>query len=261
MYRELLTEVKKVAIEASEIADRNTKPIVTKKGAKDFVTEVDMQISEFLCQKLPDLLNGSVVISEEGYKGRPDQHYCWIIDPIDGTSNFIYHHPDYAISIGLIEDGQSVLGVIYSPQRKEMFSAAKGVGAFCNDKPIKVCEDATVSNTLVLAETNPYSDRISNKFPEVFQNLYKDCIDYRITGSAAIDCCYIACGRGGVFVAENLKPWDYAAGEIIIKEAGGNFSQWNGNPPTYFGNTTALATNTLTHEEVLERLKFVCDES
>ncbi|MFR8172518.1 MAG: inositol monophosphatase family protein [Marvinbryantia sp.] len=254
-YSDLLEKVKKTAREVAKIAKNDGSVSVKQKGAKDFVTEVDMRISDVLCEKLPGLLEGSIVISEEGYKGKPDQKYCWIIDPIDGTSNFIYSHPDYAISIGLLENAEPVLGVVYSPQSQEMFYAAKGEGAYCNGKRIFVCRDASVSQTLVLAETNPYSDRVANKFPQVFSNIYRDCIDYRITGSAALDCCYIACGRGGAFIAENLKPWDYAAGEIIVREAGGSFSQWDGRRPTYYGNTTALATNTLVHEEILGRLK------
>ncbi|MDO5541202.1 MAG: inositol monophosphatase [Eubacteriales bacterium] len=255
MYNDLLKKVMEVAREVAGIAQNDGHLSVKKKGAKDFVTEVDMKISDILCNRLPDLLEGSIVISEEGYKGKPDQKYCWVVDPIDGTSNFIYSHPDYAISIGLLEDAEPVLGVVYSPQSQEMFYAAKGEGAYCNGNKISVCRDATVSQTLVLAETNPYSDRVSNKFPKVFSNIYRDCIDYRITGSAALDCCYIACGRGGAFIAENLKPWDYAAGEIIVKEAGGSFTQWDGRRLTYFGNTTALATNGYMHKELLERLK------
>ena len=228
---------------------------VMQKGRQDFVTDVDLAVSEFLCRELPRLLPGSVVISEEGFKGKPEDGYYWVIDPIDGTNNFIYQLPNFAISIGLLQDREPVLGAVYAPRLGELYAAAKGEGATCNDRPIHVCPDETVAQTLALAETNPYSDRAANRFPVLISNVYLDCIDCRFAGTAALDCCYVACGRGGLFVAENVKPWDYAAGEIITTEAGGKVSQWNGQPMTYFGNTTILMTNGKLHEEMLRRIR------
>lgn len=255
MYHKLLKKVKSIVLEAADIIEDMKKIQIRAKGTNDFVTTCDIKISNFLCDKLPNILNDSIALSEEGSIVNPQKGYYWIIDPIDGTSNFIYNIPDYAISVGLVKDGKPVLGVVYAPKKNEMYYAAEGMGAFCNGKAIHVCNDKSIHSTIVLSETNPYSDRTKNAFAAVFQELFKDCIDYRITGSAALDCCYIACGRGGVFVSEKLKPWDYAAGVVIIQEAGGNITQWNGEIPHYFGGTTILATNGLIHNEAVKRIK------
>lgn len=255
MYNELIREVKDMVKETVHIIQKKDRLHISQKGEKDFVTEVDLAISEKLCRELPKLLKESVVISEEGYQGRPEEKYCWIIDPIDGTNNLIYDLPAYAVSVGLLEERKPVLGVVYNAKTEEMFWAVKDKGAYCDDRRIQVCQDSSVEKTLVLAETNPYCDRKENPFHQVMDNIFCDCIDYRITGSAALDCCYVACGRGGAFVAQNLKPWDYAAGKIILEEAGGCLTQWSGEELEYYGNSSILASNGLLHEELLERLK------
>lgn len=255
MYEDLLAKVRQTALEAADVICETHGFQVSQKGEKDFVTEIDLKISDLLCETLPKLIEGSTVISEEGRKGRPERKYCWVIDPVDGTSNLIYDLPAYAISIGLLEDKKPVLGVVYNPKTKEMFWAAKGLGAFCNEKPITVCRDSTISETLILAETNPYCNRRENPFHEIISEIFCDCIDYRVIGSAALDCCYVACGRGGALISQNLKPWDYAAGEIILEEAGGFLTQWTGEPVGYYGNSTVLASNGLLHKEILSRLK------
>ena len=255
MYKKLIEKVKTIVYEAADIINDIKKPRVNEKWINDFVTEVDIKISQFLCDKLPMLVKESVALSEEGSIVNPEKGYYWVIDPIDGTSNFIYGIPDYGISVALLKNGKPVLGVVYAPKKQEMYYAAEGLGAFCNGKPIRVCKDEHIKSTLILSETNPYSDRETNMYAAVFGELFKDCIDYRITGSAALDCCYIACGRGGVFVSENLKPWDYAAGVIIIQEAGGVMTQWDGEELRYFGGSTFLATNGQLHKEALERIK------
>lgn len=255
MYNKILKQVREIVLEAAEIIDSMEKIQIKEKGINDFVTTCDIKISNFLCDRLPKILENSRVISEEGNIVAPEKGYYWIVDPIDGTSNFIYGIPEHAISVGLVKDGMPVLGVVYAPKKNEMYYAAKGEGAFCNGSSIHVCSDQSISSTIVLAETNPYSSRPENAFSAVFQELFKDCIDYRITGSAALDCCYIARGRGGVFVSEKLKPWDYAAGVILIQEAGGEITQWNGEALGYFGSSTILATNGQIHEEAVRRIK------
>ncbi len=255
MRGDLITEVKQLACDMAEIVQKTGGFQVSQKGEKDFVTEIDLKISDLLCETLPKLVKDSVVISEEGNKEQPKEKYCWIIDPIDGTNNLIYDLPAYAISIGLLENKIPVLGVVHNPKTKEMFWAVKGQGAYCNEERIFVCKDSSVSKTLILAETNPYYNRKENKFHQIMDGIFCDCIDYRITGSAALDCCYVACGRGGAFVAQNLKPWDYTAGQIILEEAGGRLTQWTGQGLSYYGDTTALASNGILHQEMMDRLK------
>lgn len=149
------------------------------------------------------------------------------------------------------------MGVIYAPKRNELYYAAEGLGAFCNDYPIHVNEDKDITSTLVVSETNPYGDREVMLYPKLFKAFFKDCVDCRITGSAALDCCYVACGRAGIFVCEVLKPWDYTAGEILIKEAGGVVSQWNGEDMTYLGQSTIIATNGIVYADALKRISVL----
>ena len=255
MHKDLLEKVKNLVMDVSAIAKHDGQLQIKEKGAKDYVTETDLKISEALIKGLPSLLEGSIVISEEGDQRNLDNRFCWIIDPIDGTSNYIFGWREFCISVGLFENGTSVLGVVYSPGTGEMFYAAKDEGAFCNGERIHVSSDHCIGTTLVLAETNPYCDRMKNKYINIFKKVFMDCVDYRITGSAALDCCYVACGRGGLLMAENLKPWDYAAGEIIIHEAGGMFTDWKGRKPDYIGNFEALASNGLIHNEAMNILK------
>lgn len=255
MYKELLEKVKELALEVSGLAKRDEHLFIKKKGAKDFVTETDLKISEYLSVRLPQLLQDSIVISEEGDTRQLTNRYCWIIDPIDGTSNYIFGWREFCISIGLVENGTPVLGVVYSPGTNELFEAAKGEGARCNGKPIHVSAEEHTGDTLILAETNPYGNRALGTLPRLFGKIFPDCIDLRITGSAALDCCYVACGRGGAFFAESLKPWDFAAGEIILAEAGGKLTAWDGSKSVFVGNFNAIATNGLVHDEMLEKMK------
>lgn len=225
------------------------------KGTHDFVTERDLSISRFLSRELPALLPGSTVRSEEDdstdRRGGPLQ---WIIDPIDGTTNYIYHFGSCAVSIGLVEEGRSVLGVIYAPFSGELYRAARGIGAFCNGTPIGVNSDRILSESLILVETNPYASRKKRTSFAMMRRMFDECIDLRIIGSAAIDLCYVAQGRASAFLAECLKPWDIAAGAVIVEEAGGWMSDWKGQPVQFESAGKVLASNPMLRKELLEAL-------
>jgi myo-inositol-1(or 4)-monophosphatase len=252
----LLEKVKNLVLEASALIDNGEALDVKAKGARDFLTQVDLRISELLCARLPELLPGSKVLSEEGEQGiNPRTGLTWIIDPVDGTTNLIYGLPLYALSVGLLEEGSPVLGAVYNPPGGEMFSAVLGGGAFLGRRRIHVNADASAARTLVLAETDPYMDRRRNRSPDLIKAVFQDCVDYRVTGSAALDICYIAAGRGGIFFTQALKPWDYAGGSSILLEAGGSLSMWDGSPLPYEGKHNFLATNGLLHAEMLEKIK------
>jgi myo-inositol-1(or 4)-monophosphatase len=254
----LLEEVKAAAVEAAAMINEGGNLDVKSKGPKDFVTSLDLRISKFLCRRLPELLPGSLVVSEEedeissANSGGSSSRYQWIIDPVDGTTNLIYGLPLYAVSIGLLQDAKPVLGVVYNPAGGELFSAAEGLGAWLGDQQIRVNRDPKLSVTLALTETDPYMDRDKNLSPELIRSVFNSCIDYRITGSAALDICYIAAGRGGVFFSQTLKPWDYAAGSSLIREAGGSISRWDGSPIPFTGKHSVLASNGLIHKEMLD---------
>ncbi|MDR2182300.1 MAG: inositol monophosphatase, partial [Treponema sp.] len=207
---------------------------------------------------------GSVVISEEsGENLDSTAAHRWIIDPIDGTNNIIFGAPFYAISIGLAAEAEPVLGCVLLPATGELFSAAKGGGAQAENlhssapgRSIRVQRADSLSELIVMAETDPYFDRNSNRSIEVIQAVFRRCIDCRITGAAAVDYSYIAAGRAGVHFCRNLNAWDYSGGAAILTEAGGVMSQWDGTPLTYRSKHSSLACcGRAVHEEMLELLK------
>ncbi|MDR1930824.1 MAG: inositol monophosphatase [Treponema sp.] len=233
---------------------------VRKKGPNDFITRVDLEISERLCGVLPKLLEKSQVISEERKSALTADPYLWIIDPIDGTNSLVYGFPLYAVSIGLVLEKKPVLGVVYLPALGELFSAASGCGAFLENtlipggakKPIRVNNDDSLDKALVMAETDPYFDRGKNPSMELIRLVYERCVDLRISGSAAVDYSFIAAGRAGAHFCRHLNPWDYAGGSAILLEAGGSFSLWDGSPMPFEGKHSSLATNGTLHGEMLE---------
>jgi myo-inositol-1(or 4)-monophosphatase len=251
----LVGKVKELMMEASALIGVPGSFDIKKKGPRDFVTQIDVLISELFCRRLPELLPGSSVLSEECAPPTEGAEFTWIIDPVDGTTNLIYGLPLFAISVGLLRAGKPVLGVVYNPSDGEMFSAFAGGGAFLGDRRIRVNADDSLSRTLVLVETDPYLDRALNRSPELIKTVFQDCIDYRITGSAALDICYIAAGRGGVFFTQSLKPWDYTGGSVVLLEAGGSVSLWDGSPLPFAGKHSFLASNGVLHGEILEKTK------
>jgi myo-inositol-1(or 4)-monophosphatase len=249
----LLEQIKTLAAEAAGLV--KDKELGTQsKGPKDFVTQVDLRIDAFLSKRLPSLVPGSLVLSEEGKDDEKRAEYQWIVDPIDGTTNLIYGMPLYAVSIGLVKGQTPLAGVVYNPVSHEMFSAYKGGGAFLNGNQIHVNADAKLSETLVLAETDPYLDRKKNFSPHLINDVFSESIDYRVTGSAALDVCFIACGRGGAFFTQAVKPWDYAGGSIILLEAGGTLTQWDNSPLPFEGKHPILVTNGILHAEMLKKI-------
>ena len=160
--------------------------------------------------------------------------YYWVIDPLDGTTNFLHQLPAYAVSVGLILNKQPVLGLIYEPNRDELFCAAKGVGATLNGQPISVSKQEDFSKAL-LATGFPYHDfSYQDRYLNLLKNLMKNSHGLRRIGAASIDLAYTACGRFEGFFEYNLKPWDVAAGKIIIEEAGGTVTNFSGGLDVVF---------------------------
>jgi myo-inositol-1(or 4)-monophosphatase len=198
------------------------------KGLNDFVTQYDKLTEEKLVAGLEDLLPGAGFIAEEQTSTYISSDYNWIIDPIDGTTNFIHGLPVYAISIGLSFRGQIVLGVVYEIGASECFSASAGGGAYLGSSPIKVSGCARVSDALIAAAF-PYNN-YSRMEPYMLSLSYLVAHSHgqRMLGSAATNLAYVACGRFDAFYEYDLKPWDVAAGSIIVKEAGGAVSDFAG---------------------------------
>ena len=224
-------------------ADRSHMQVDSKEGAANFVTEYDSRVQEVLSAGLREILPSARFIGEEGERtSLPEQGFCFIVDPIDGTTNFIKDYHMSSISVALLSDGAPYIGVIYNPYLNEMYWAGRGIGAFCNETPIRVSSQP-LSRGLVLFGTSPYNRRLA---PETFRlayACYMQALDIRRSGSAALDLCAIAAGRAELYIELTLSPWDYAAGSLLIAEAGGRITTLEGEPLRFDKPCSVLACN------------------
>jgi len=206
------------------------------KGTNDLVSFVDQQAELKLKEGLSAIFPAAQFIAEESdaIYDEVGEGYYWVIDPLDGTTNFLHGLPIYAVSVGLIHHKQPILGMIYEPNQDEMFYASKGNGAFLNDKPIRVSSAETLASSL-LATGFPYYDfSYQDRYLELLKELMQKSHGLRRMGAASIDLAYTACGRFEGFFEANLKPWDVAAGKIIIEEAGGRVTNFRGGDEVIF---------------------------
>jgi myo-inositol-1(or 4)-monophosphatase len=220
------------------------------KSENNLVTYVDKESERRFVEGLRALLPEAGFVAEEGTGERNASGLNWVIDPLDGTTNFVHGMPVWCTSIGLCDGIMPILGVIYDPNTDECFSAFKGGGAFLNDKPIRVSQVATVQQSL-LATGFPYDDfGREEAYIELFRKLIRGTRGLRRLGSAALDMAWTACGRVEGFYEYGLNPWDVAAGAIIVQEAGGIVTEFNGGDNFIFGEDL-VCTNGLTHDEML----------
>ena len=209
-------------------ADRTKAHTESKEGHGNFVTFYDKQNQDYCSKELQKLLPGAVFVGEEeDIHAAIRKGYAFIVDPIDGTMNFIRDYKESCISVGLLKDGEPFIGVVYNPYLNEMFTAEKGCGAFLNGEPIHVSRN-TLDNALVLFGTSPYYTELSGTTFALAHTLFLKANDIRRSGSAALDLCDIACGRADLFFEMRLSPWDHAAASIILQEAGGKITQFDG---------------------------------
>lgn len=203
------------------------------KGSVDLVTEYDVEIEKYLAVKLLEAFEGFVIVGEESSTGKNIKYpkKAIYVDPIDGTTNFIHRVPFCAISVGIWEDGEPVAGVVYNPVLDECFSAQKGKGAYLNGQSIHVSKQDDFQQSLICTGF-PYTKVQKGADYEwvlsALANLLPVTRDIRRTGSASIDLCYVACGKFDAYYECNLKPWDVAAGILIVQEAFGEVSDENG---------------------------------
>ena len=224
MSSDFVARTLRIAEEAGKILTRYGKEgfSVENKQGMEFVTEADLKAESFLMERLTELLPGSSFLGEESWNGMfPDPPY-WVVDPLDGTNNFAVGIPFYCVSIALMDSSGICLGCIHDPVHDETFLALRGEGAFLNGKPISVSGKNRLSD-VILATGFPYT-RTENDLTfdlDVVKNFLGRVRGLRRCGSAALDLAYTAAGRLGGFWEENLKPWDMAAGVLLVKEAGG----------------------------------------
>lgn len=225
------------------------------KGPHDLVTYVDKKSESFIIGELKKLLPEAGFIAEEDGHLKKAERYNWIVDPLDGTTNFIHKIPLFSVSIALTEYFEPIIGVVYEINLKECFYTWKNGPAFLNGKTIKVSETEILDQSL-LATGFPYFDYFRlDPYIALFKDMIQNSRGVRSLGSAAVDLAYVACGRFGLFYEYGLSPWDIAAGALIVKQAGGQVTTFTGNGDFVFGKEI-VASNQKVHEEFLKKLRL-----
>ncbi len=227
--------------------------ITNKEGINNPVTEADHASEKAIFEVIKKSFPNHFILSEEAGEIKMDSDYKWIIDPIDGTINFANGIPLCCISIGLEHKGVVVMGAVYNPVMKEFFFAEKGQGAYLNDTRIYISNKTKVTESCLVTGF-PYTYLDSPNGPlQVFEKLIRKGVPVRRLGSAAIDLCWVACGRFDGFYEHKLQPWDSAAGFLMVEEAGGKVTDFNGSPYSVY-QPHILATNGKIHDEMLDIL-------
>lgn len=226
------------------------------KTKNSLVSYVDRTAEEKLIESLQKMLPEAGFLAEEGTVIKNNPELQWIIDPLDGTTNFIHNLPVYAVSIGLEHEGKVVLGVVYDIPRDDLYYAVKGQGAYCNKNPIHVSSTTRIEEALI-ATGFPYSAfSYVEQYLKVFKSFMLQSRGIRRLGSAALDLCYLAKGRFDGFFEYNLSPWDVAGGVIIIQEAGGIISTFEGDENYVHGRSITGACTEILHHKMLEILSL-----
>lgn len=225
------------------------------KGEHDLVTEADRASERLIVERLRRHFPGHDIVAEEGGGHLNGSDYRWYVDPLDGTTNFAHGFPIYNVSMGLERAGELVAGIVYDPNREEMFAAERGAGATLNGDRIRVSKAARLADSLV-ATGFPSRKRHLNVNIHFYYQLAMMTHGVRRAGAAAIDLAWVACGRLDAFWEFLLNPWDMAAGILIVEEAGGRCSDMDGNPVSLRG-PHILADNALIHEPVLNVFRQV----
>jgi myo-inositol-1(or 4)-monophosphatase len=230
---------------------------VSNKGDIDLVTEADIASEELIIERIRSHYPQHGILAEESGEavsaGATRSEWKWIIDPLDGTTNYAHGYPCYCVSIGVARAGVLEIGVVFDPTRNEMFAAERGQGATLNDRKIHV-SDVEDLNRAMLCTGFPYNVRERSDFARDFANFTMQSQAVRRDGSAAIDLAYVACGRFDGFWEDGLNPWDMAAGVLLIKEAGGRVTDF-GNQPLDIYTKKVLASNGLVHDAMLGVLR------
>ena len=225
------------------------------KGVNDMVSYVDKSAEAQIIQHLSNILPQSGFIAEEGTSDKIGEVYNWIIDPLDGTTNFIHGIPTYAVSIALRENDELVVGVIYEINLDECFYAWKGSNAFLNGKRIQVSDTPELKSALIATGFPYYDFKRQGAYINLFNDVMQKCHGLRRIGAASVDLAYTACGRFDAYFEYNLKPWDIAAGLLIVKQAGGQcFDFDGGNNP--LGTCDVVATNAKVSAELNDIIQY-----
>jgi myo-inositol-1(or 4)-monophosphatase len=217
---------------------------VASKGTNDFVTEVDQAAEEAIISTLLEAYPGHAILAEESGRQRGSKHsdYLWIIDPLDGTTNFIHGFPVYAVSIALAFRGKVEQAVVYDPTRNDLFYASKGKGAYLNDRRLRVSKRTRLSDSLIGTGFPFRKGDNFKRYLKMFEEVMQQCAGMRRPGAAALDLCYVAAGWYDGFFETGLSPWDVAAGSLMITEAGGLVGNFTGESDFLYQREVVAAT-------------------
>ncbi len=256
----LCAEVREIAIRAGDYIGGQLKSLkasdVESKGLHNFVTHVDKTAEKLIVKALEPLLPEAGFIAEENTIHTKDSPFQWVVDPLDGTTNFIHGLPCFSVSIALMYRGKVVLGVVYEINQNECFYGWDKGGAYLNGEPIRVSEAGSLNDSL-LATGFPYFDySLTDKYMELFTWCLRNSHGVRRMGSAAVDLAYVSCGRFEGFFEYSLSPWDVAAGSLLVREAGGRVSDFSGGSDYLFGKQILAACPGI-YDELASRVQRV----
>ena len=250
----IITDVMRSAGKIVLSAHLDEDSVREKTGSANFVTEYDVAVQNFMMSEIKRNIPKAVFIAEEK-KNDPtvlSGEYCFVIDPIDGTKNFINDYRHSCISLAMISKGETVFGAIYDPYLDEMFTAEKGMGARLNGKPMHVSE-RPIETAIVAFGTSPYyKDTLADKTFDFTKEIFLTASDIRRTGAAALDLAYLAAGRNDIFFEFVLSPWDFAAGALLVTEAGGIVTDIKGNKTELSAPSSIFAANSKIHPQLIE---------
>src|SRR5262245_31098120 len=244
------------ALEAGRLLMRHfrTKFSIAHKGDINIVTELDVAAEKLIVSRILEAFPTHSVLAEESHSDAARTRFTWIIDPLDGTTNYAHGLPVFCVSVGLEIDGQVEWGVVYNPNLEEVFIARRGQGAFLNDQRIQVSQVSPLGVSL-LATGFPYDIRTSEQNNlGYFREFALTAQAVRRVGSAALDLCYVGCGRFDGFWELKLSPWDCAAGCLVVQEAGGLVTDVRAEPCTIY-DEECLASNAIIHDEMIAVLR------
>lgn len=228
---------------------------VQRKHSHDYVSYVDKGSESLIVAALKQLLPDAGFITEEGSAGHTDEQLLWVVDPLDGTTNFIHNYAPYAVSIALMRGRQVLVGVVYEVCADECFYAWQGGGAYCNGQPIRVSRQP-IDDALLCLQL-PYNSEAYKPTAQHFINtFYGRAASIRMNGSAAMSLCYVAAGRLDGYAEQYIGQWDYMAGSLIVAEAGGQVTDYDGSADYTRGNSV-VATNGIVQQDILDAISIL----